>query len=127
MEIMNGVHQIPVNYKNRPLQLYLLLGPEIAMLMDCGDAAVPDSDILPYFEKIGFDPKKLTHVMATHPDVDHTGGCTGCGKRRRRRSLFAGLWIASKLSRRKDLRIFACGRIITGIRWAWMMRRWRSL
>ena len=74
MEVMKGVHQIPVNYKGRPLKLYLLLGPELAMLMDTGDAAVPESDILPYFEKIGFDPKRLTHVMATHPDVDHTGG-----------------------------------------------------
>jgi glyoxylase-like metal-dependent hydrolase (beta-lactamase superfamily II) len=74
MEILPGVHQIPVNYKNRPLKLYLLRGPDVAMLMDSGDAAVPDSDILPYFDKIGFDPKKLTHIMATHPDVDHTGG-----------------------------------------------------
>jgi glyoxylase-like metal-dependent hydrolase (beta-lactamase superfamily II) len=74
MEIMTGVHQIPVNYKGRPLKLYLLLGNDLAMLMDTGDAGVPESDILPYFEKIGFDPKKLTHVMATHPDVDHTGG-----------------------------------------------------
>ena len=76
MEVMNGVHQIPVNYKGRPLKLYLLAGQggELTMLMDTGDAAVPESDILPYFTSIAFDPKKLTHVMATHPDVDHTGG-----------------------------------------------------
>jgi glyoxylase-like metal-dependent hydrolase (beta-lactamase superfamily II) len=74
MEVMANVHQIPVNYKGRALKLYLLLGPELSMLMDTGDAAVPESDILPYFAKIGFDPKRLTHVMATHPDVDHTGG-----------------------------------------------------
>ncbi len=74
MEIFSGVHQIPVNYKGRPLKLYLLHGPDLLMLMDTGDARVPESDILPYFEKIGVDPKTLTHVMATHPDVDHTGG-----------------------------------------------------
>ncbi len=74
MEILPDIHQIPVNYKGRPLKLYLLLAPDLRMLMDAGDASVPDSDILPYFEKINLDPKSLTHVMATHPDVDHTGG-----------------------------------------------------
>ena len=74
MEILPGVHQIGVDYKGRPLKLYLLLGDEMAMLMDCGDASVPEGDILPYFAKIGFDPKRLTMVIATHPDVDHTGG-----------------------------------------------------
>jgi glyoxylase-like metal-dependent hydrolase (beta-lactamase superfamily II) len=44
------------------------------MLMDTGDASTPDADILPYFKSINFDPKNLTHVMATHPDLDHTGG-----------------------------------------------------
>ncbi|MGN6368572.1 MAG: MBL fold metallo-hydrolase [Phycisphaerae bacterium] len=74
MQILPNIHQIPVNYKNRPLKLYLLLAPEFSMLMDTGDASTPDSDILPYFQQINFDPKNLTHIMATHPDVDHTGG-----------------------------------------------------
>jgi glyoxylase-like metal-dependent hydrolase (beta-lactamase superfamily II) len=74
MQLLPGLHQIPINYKGRPLKLYLLLGPDIAMLMDAGDASTPDGEILPYFRSIGFDPKNLTHVMATHPDLDHTGG-----------------------------------------------------
>jgi glyoxylase-like metal-dependent hydrolase (beta-lactamase superfamily II) len=74
MEIMPGVHQIPVNFHGRPLKLYLLRGPDIAMLMDTGESSTPDTDILPYFASIGFDPRNLTHVMATHPDLDHTGG-----------------------------------------------------
>ncbi|MCL2646897.1 MAG: MBL fold metallo-hydrolase [Phycisphaerales bacterium] len=77
MEVLSGVHQIAVDYHGRALKLYLLLGEGErggAMLMDCGDATVPESDILPYFEKIGFDPKNLTYVLATHPDLDHTGG-----------------------------------------------------
>jgi len=74
MELLPGVHQIPVNYKGRPLQLYLLRFGEESMLMDCGDAGVPAKDILPYFEKIGFDPRRLTYVMLTHPDADHVGG-----------------------------------------------------
>jgi glyoxylase-like metal-dependent hydrolase (beta-lactamase superfamily II) len=74
MEILPGIHQIPVNYKNRPLKLYLLLGDRLKMLMDMGENSTPDSDILPYFQSINFDPASLTHVMATHPDMDHTGG-----------------------------------------------------
>jgi glyoxylase-like metal-dependent hydrolase (beta-lactamase superfamily II) len=74
MQLLPELHQIPVNYKNRPLKLYLLQGPDIKMLMDTGDASTPESDILPYFQSINFDPKSLTHVMATHPDLDHTGG-----------------------------------------------------
>jgi glyoxylase-like metal-dependent hydrolase (beta-lactamase superfamily II) len=77
MEILPGVDQIEVNYKGRPLQLYLLRfgGKEgESMLMDCGDAGVPGRDVLPYFEKIGFNPKRLTYVLLTHPDLDHVGG-----------------------------------------------------
>jgi len=74
MEILPGVHQIAMDYNGRILKLYLLLGEEFAMLMDTGDATIPDSGILPYFEKIGFNPKRLTHVLITHPDLDHTGG-----------------------------------------------------
>src|SRR4051812_15366079 len=74
MEVMPGVEQIEVNYKGRPLKLYLLRFGGESLLMDVGDAGTPGSDILPYFEKIGFDPKALTYVMLTHPDLDHVGG-----------------------------------------------------
>ena len=74
MEILPGVHQIGVNYKGRPLNLYLLRFAAESLLMDTGDATVPPKDILPYFEKIGFDPGQLTYVLLTHPDLDHTGG-----------------------------------------------------
>jgi glyoxylase-like metal-dependent hydrolase (beta-lactamase superfamily II) len=73
-EILPGVHQIPVEYHGRPLKLYLLLGDGGAMLMDAGAPGTPDADILPYFSKIGFDPARLTWVMCTHPDTDHSGG-----------------------------------------------------
>jgi glyoxylase-like metal-dependent hydrolase (beta-lactamase superfamily II) len=74
MELLPGVHQIAVNYKNRPLQLYLLTFGDESMLMDTGDAGVPAREILPYFQKIGFDPATLTYVLLTHPDIDHVGG-----------------------------------------------------
>jgi glyoxylase-like metal-dependent hydrolase (beta-lactamase superfamily II) len=63
-----------VDYKNRPLQLYLLAFGGESMLMDTGDNAVPSKDILPYFQKMGLDPRKLTCVLLTHPDIDHVGG-----------------------------------------------------
>jgi glyoxylase-like metal-dependent hydrolase (beta-lactamase superfamily II) len=42
--------------------------------MDTGDAATPAAQILPYFEKINFDPKTLSWILLTHTDIDHTGG-----------------------------------------------------
>src|SRR5690242_17605961 len=74
MEILPGVHQIPCVYNERPLNLYLLRFGDVSVLMDTGDATVPPKDILPYFAKIGFDPRRLTYVLLTHPDLDHTGG-----------------------------------------------------
>jgi len=73
-EVMPGVHRIEIDYNGRPLKLTLLLGAQANVLLDAGDASTPDKDILPYFAKIGFDPKRLTHIIATHPDLDHTGG-----------------------------------------------------
>jgi glyoxylase-like metal-dependent hydrolase (beta-lactamase superfamily II) len=74
MEILPGVHQIPLVYHGRPLKLYLLVSGQESLLMDTGDAGTPASDILPYFQKIGWDPRKLTYVLLTHPDIDHVGG-----------------------------------------------------
>jgi glyoxylase-like metal-dependent hydrolase (beta-lactamase superfamily II) len=74
MEVLPGVHQVLVNYKNRPLKLYLLRVGAESMLIDTGFADTPEKEILPYFRAIGFDPRQLTYVMLTHPDVDHVGG-----------------------------------------------------
>ena len=73
-EILPGIHQIPVNYNGRRLNLYLLLGANASILLDTGDASVPDHAILPYMKSIGCDPASLRYVIATHPDTDHTGG-----------------------------------------------------
>jgi glyoxylase-like metal-dependent hydrolase (beta-lactamase superfamily II) len=74
MEVLPGVHQIAMVYHGRPLHLYLLIYGGDSLLMDTGDAGVPATEILPYFQKIGFDPRKLRYVMLTHPDLDHVGG-----------------------------------------------------
>jgi glyoxylase-like metal-dependent hydrolase (beta-lactamase superfamily II) len=73
-EILPNVHQILVEYHGRPLKLYLLIGDTGTMLMDTGGPGTPDADILPYFKKINFDPARLTWIMCTHPDTDHSGG-----------------------------------------------------
>jgi len=73
-EILPGVHQIPIEFHGRPLKLYLLIGDSASLLMDPGAPETPDKDIVPYFQKIGFDPARLTWVMCTHPDLDHSGG-----------------------------------------------------
>jgi glyoxylase-like metal-dependent hydrolase (beta-lactamase superfamily II) len=74
MEVLPGVHQIAMVYHGRPLNLYLLTYGGESLLMDTGDAGVPAAEVLPYFRKIGFDPRKLTYVLMTHPDLDHVGG-----------------------------------------------------
>lgn len=74
MEILPGVHQLPLTYKGRRLNLYLLQFGGESMLMDTGFASTPAQDIEPYFQSIGFDPKRLSYVMLTHPDLDHVGG-----------------------------------------------------
>lgn len=77
MEIMPGVDQVVVDYKGRPLKLYFLRGQgagSLKMLMDVGDDATVEGWVLPWFERIGMKLSDLTHVMLTHPDLDHTGG-----------------------------------------------------
>jgi len=74
MQVLPNVHQIPVVYKGRPLNLYLLISGGQSMLIDTGFADTPAKDILPYFASIGFDPKSLTYILLTHPDIDHVGG-----------------------------------------------------
>lgn len=73
-ELLPGVFQIPVDYKGRPLKLYLLKGTLASLLMDTGDANIPQKEIIPAMQSIGFAPKDLSYIMITHPDLDHQGG-----------------------------------------------------
>jgi glyoxylase-like metal-dependent hydrolase (beta-lactamase superfamily II) len=74
MQVLPNVHQIPINYKGRPLQLYLLRFGTDALLMDCGETTTPANDIFPYLATLGMKPADITHVLITHPDTDHCGG-----------------------------------------------------
>lgn len=75
MEIAPGIHQIKCLFgANRLVFVYLLIGENAAMLVDTACAHNPEQDILPYMDKIGFDPKRLTYILMTHSDTDHQGG-----------------------------------------------------
>jgi glyoxylase-like metal-dependent hydrolase (beta-lactamase superfamily II) len=75
MEIAPNIHRIPCIFGgNRIVFTHLLIGTEAAMLVDTACAHNPQQDILPYMEKIGFDPKRLTYIVISHSDLDHQGG-----------------------------------------------------
>src|SRR5436190_20646094 len=75
MEIVPGVHQLTCLFgSKRMIFAYLLVGESASMLVDTGCAHSPAQDILPYMQRIGFDPARLTYVLITHSDVDHQGG-----------------------------------------------------
>lgn len=73
-EILPGIHQIPIVYKGRPLKLYLIVAAEACVLMDVGDAEIPAREIRPYLQQAGIADHRITHILLTHPDTDHTQG-----------------------------------------------------
>lgn len=76
MEIYKGAHQIQSLYGGRNLFQYLFVGDNI-VIVDSGVADTPEHAIFPYMEKLKVDPRRLTLVIITHPDVDHQGGNSG--------------------------------------------------
>jgi glyoxylase-like metal-dependent hydrolase (beta-lactamase superfamily II) len=75
MEITKGIHRIECKFGGtRMVYVHLLIGETASMLVDTGCAHNPQQEILPYMEKIGFDPKKLTYILISHSDIDHQGG-----------------------------------------------------
>jgi glyoxylase-like metal-dependent hydrolase (beta-lactamase superfamily II) len=74
MELYPGAHQISSLYKDgRSLFQYLFVGARV-LLVDSGVAETPQNSILPYMEKLGLRPERLTLFITTHPDLDHQGG-----------------------------------------------------
>jgi glyoxylase-like metal-dependent hydrolase (beta-lactamase superfamily II) len=73
MEIFPHVHQIRSFIADRHLFQYLFVGDNV-LLLDTGTAASPSEVILPYLQKIGVSPERLTMAVNTHADADHHGG-----------------------------------------------------
>ena len=74
MELYPGAYQVSSLYKDgRSLFQYLFVGARV-FLVDSGIAETPGNAILPYMEKLGLAPERLTLLITTHPDLDHQGG-----------------------------------------------------
>ncbi len=75
MELAPGVHRIACRFDvNRISFVHLFVGTQASMLVDTCCAHNPEQDILPYMQKIGFNPKRLTYILISHSDLDHQGG-----------------------------------------------------
>jgi glyoxylase-like metal-dependent hydrolase (beta-lactamase superfamily II) len=73
MEIFPNVHEIRSVFGDRYIQQYLFVADRI-VLLDAGVIATPEAAILPYLDKIGISPTRLSMVVAMHADADHHGG-----------------------------------------------------
>jgi glyoxylase-like metal-dependent hydrolase (beta-lactamase superfamily II) len=73
MELYPNAYQIQSLYGNRNLFQYLFVGERI-VLLDSGIADTPEKAIFPYMDRLKIDPRNLSLVITTHPDLDHQGG-----------------------------------------------------
>ncbi|WP_168211611.1 MBL fold metallo-hydrolase [Ruania zhangjianzhongii] len=74
MELRPGLHRIQAPLGERFIAMYLLTGPDGALLFDTGVAESVPGTLAPYLQRIGFDPAGLRWVISSHCDFDHTGG-----------------------------------------------------
>lgn len=74
MLLRPGLHRIQAPLGERFVALYLLEGPDGALLFDTGVTESVRGTLLPYLASIGFDLMRLRWVISSHCDFDHTGG-----------------------------------------------------
>lgn len=74
MQLRPGLHRIQAPLGERFVAMYLLTGPDGALLFDTGVAASIPGTLLPYLDSIDFDLDQLRWVISSHCDFDHTGG-----------------------------------------------------
>lgn len=69
-----GVWQISLPFQDEPsiVGSYLLAGGNEIAIIDPGPGSMVDA-LLDSIREIGFDPKDVTHVLATHIHLDHAG------------------------------------------------------
>ena len=59
MELRPGLHRIQAPLGERFIAMYLLTGPDGALLFDTGVADSVPGTLAPYLRKIGFDPAEV--------------------------------------------------------------------
>jgi glyoxylase-like metal-dependent hydrolase (beta-lactamase superfamily II) len=74
MEIRPGIHRIQAPLGERFVALYLLVGPDGALLVDTGIRESITDTLLPYLDEHGIDRSSVRWALNTHCDFDHTGG-----------------------------------------------------
>ena len=74
MQIYPGAHLIECEVGGRPLYLPLLIGETEAVLLDCGTKSHAAGDIPESLAKISLPEDRLTFLVITHPDTDHSSG-----------------------------------------------------
>lgn len=72
-EVAPGIHRIEFPFAGRLACCYALVGEHV-LVVDTGIAGTPAEHILPYLRTAGIDPERIRYVLATHADLDHTGG-----------------------------------------------------
>jgi glyoxylase-like metal-dependent hydrolase (beta-lactamase superfamily II) len=72
-EVAPGLHRIEFPFAGRLACCYALVDERV-LVIDTGIAGTPAEHVLPYLETAGVDPARITYVLATHADLDHTGG-----------------------------------------------------
>jgi glyoxylase-like metal-dependent hydrolase (beta-lactamase superfamily II) len=73
MEIFPHIHQIQSLVADRNLFQYLFVGDNV-VLLDTGASYTPTEVIVPFLQKQGISPSRLTMAINTHADADHHGG-----------------------------------------------------
>jgi glyoxylase-like metal-dependent hydrolase (beta-lactamase superfamily II) len=73
MELYDHVHQIQSLFGGRNLFQYFFMADN-TVLVDTGIAETPEKVILPYMDRLGLPPERLTLAVTTHADLDHQGG-----------------------------------------------------
>lgn len=74
MQLRPGIHRIQAPLGERFIAMYLLTGPDGALLFDTGVADSVPGTLLPCLDEIGFALADLRWVISSHCDFDHTGG-----------------------------------------------------
>lgn len=72
-EVAPGIHRIEFPFAGRLACCYALVGEHV-LVVDTGIAGTPADHILPYLEAAGIDPERIRYILASHADLDHTGG-----------------------------------------------------